>query len=105
MFREPPADVVKRLVPKSPHIYVSIDIDVLDAPLVPGTCLPEPGGLTYNMLIETLAAIAQQGQIVGVDIVEINPMNDVGNGGYQMAARTSSWILFEFLSAIHEARR
>ena len=104
MFREAPTDIVRRLVPKAENIYVSIDIDVLDAPLVPGTCLPEPGGLTYPMLIETLAAVATRGRIVGIDIVEINPMNDIGNG-YQMAARTSSWILFEFIAAIQEARR
>jgi arginase family enzyme len=56
------------------------------------------------MLIETLAAIARKGRVIGVDIVEINPMNDIGNG-YSMAARTSSWILFEFISAIQEAKR
>ncbi len=104
LFRERPADVVDRLVPAAERIYVSIDIDVLDAPLVPGTCLPEPGGLTYNMLIEALAAVARKGRIAGIDIVEINPMNDIGTG-YNMAARVSSWILFEFLSAIHESQR
>ena len=104
MYLENPADVVNRLVPKSKNIYVSIDIDVLDSPFVPGTCLPEPGGLTYLMLIEALAEIAKKGQIVGIDIVEINPMNDVGSG-YSMAARVSSWILFEFLAAIDETRR
>jgi agmatinase len=104
LFREQPADVVRRLVPSAEHIYVSIDIDVLDAPLVPGTCLPEPGGLTYNMLIEALAAVTGRGRIVGIDIVEINPINDVGIG-YNMAARVSSWVLFEFLSAINESQR
>jgi agmatinase len=104
MFRESPTDIVNRLVPKSESIYVSIDIDVLDAGLVPGTCLPEPGGISYNMLIETLYAIAKKGRVIGVDIVEINPMNDIGNG-YSMAARTSSWILFEFISAIQESKR
>jgi agmatinase len=104
LFRESPGDVVRRLVPAAPHIYVSIDIDVLDGPLVPGTCLPEPGGLTYNMLIEALAAVAGRGRIAGIDIVEINPVNDVGIG-YNMAARVSSWVLFEFLSSINESRR
>ena len=104
MFAERPSEVVDRLVPKAENIYVSIDIDVLDGSIVPGTCLPEPGGLTYNMLIETLASVAKKGRIVGIDIVEINPMNDIGSG-YSMAARVSSWILFEFLSAIRESRR
>jgi agmatinase len=104
MFTERPADIVQRLVPKAENIYVSIDIDVLDGSIVPGTCLPEPGGLTYNILVEALAAVAQKGRIVGIDIVEINPMNDTGSG-YSMAARVSSWVLFEFLSAIRESRR
>lgn len=104
LFAERPADLVERLVPRAENIYVSIDIDVLDGSIVPGTCLPEPGGLTYDMLIETLAAVARKGRIVGVDIVEINPMNDIGSV-WSMAARVSSWVLFEFLSAIREARR
>jgi agmatinase len=104
MLREPPTDIVGRLVPRTENIYVSIDIDVLDASIVPGTSLPEPGGLTYNMLIETLAAIATRGRVVGVDIVEVNPMND-GAASYSMAARVSSWVLFEFLAAIRESRR
>jgi arginase family enzyme len=56
------------------------------------------------MLVETLAAVATRGRIVGIDIVEINPMNDVGTS-YSMAARVSSWVLFEFLSAIRESNR
>lgn len=104
MFQESPTDTVNRLVPKAENIYVSIDIDVLDGSLVPGTCLPEPGGLEYNMLIEALAAVANKGRIVGVDIVEINPMNDIG-AGFSISARVSSWILFEFLSAIRESQR
>jgi hypothetical protein len=51
--------------------------------------------------------------IIGIDIVEINPMNDIGAEGsairraasYSMAARTSSWILFDFLGAIRQSRR
>ena len=56
------------------------------------------------MLIETSAAIAKKGRIFGLDIVEINPMNDTGSG-YSMAARVSSWVPFGFLSAIRESRR
>lgn len=104
MIRETPAEAVRRVVPKAKNIYVSIDIDVLDGALVPGTCLPEPGGLSYNHLIEALGEVAKKGRIAGIDIVEINPMNDIGNR-YSMAARTSSWVLFELLSAIREAQR
>lgn len=56
------------------------------------------------MLIEALAAVVKKGRIVGIDIVEINPMNDTGSG-FSMAARVSLWVLFDFLSANRESGR
>ncbi len=92
---------VQGVVPDSEHIYVSIDIDVLDAALVPGTTLPEPGGFTYDELVRGLAAVSQKGTIVGFDIVELSPPHDV-NG---LTARTVNWVMFEFLRAIAESAR
>ncbi len=43
-----PARTVRALVPQSDALYVSIDLDVLDLSLVPGTTLPEPGGPSYR---------------------------------------------------------
>lgn len=50
------------------NVYISVDIDVLDSKLVPGTGTPEPGGLEYNELVKLLSAI--RGRIVGMDLVE-----------------------------------
>ena len=50
-----PTRVVNELVPMCDAIYLSIDLDVLDLGLVPGTTLPEPGGLGYRELRATLA--------------------------------------------------
>lgn len=58
MRREGIEDTVKRVVPEAKYIYVSIDTDVLDAAIVPGTTLPEPGGFTYDELVRGLAAVA-----------------------------------------------
>lgn len=101
MIEEGPADVVRRLVPKSDHLYVSIDIDVLDLALVPGTTLPEPGGLSYRQLRDTLVEIARRGRVVGFDIVELNaPYDHVG-----AAARLTTWAIVHFLSEIFEQPR
>jgi len=93
-----PAAVVDRLVPPAEKLYVSIDIDVLDSGLVPATTLPEPGGITYRQLRETLAAIATKGRIVGFDIVETSAaQNDLAT------AMTTAWLIIHFLSAILES--
>ncbi len=96
VLEEGAADVVRRLVPESDRIYVSIDIDVLDLPLVSGTTLPEPGGLPYRALREALAAVAMKGKIVGFDIVELNPPYDQNAA----TARITAWLVTHFLSAI-----
>ena len=60
--------------------YVSIDIDVLDLPLVPGCVSAEPNGMSYSELRDTLIAIARRMDVVGFDLVEVNSQLDVGTG-------------------------
>lgn len=101
MLEHGPAEVVHRLVPESDRLYVSIDIDVLDLAIVPGTTLPEPGGLSYRQLRETLVEIARRGRVVGFDIVELNaPYDHVG-----AAARVTTWAIVHFLSEIFDRPR
>jgi len=56
-------------------LYLSIDLDVLEPMLAPGVSHPEPGGLTIRDVLEILSAIRVP--VVGADIVEYNPANDV----------------------------
>jgi agmatinase len=89
--------VVERLVRPRRELYVSIDIDVLDGALVPGTTLPEPGGIAYRQLRELLAAIASRGRIVGFDIVETSAAQaDLAT------AMTTAWLIVHFLTDIFE---
>ena len=71
---------VAGMVPRDARTYVSIDIDVLDLPLIPGCVSAEPNGMTYAELRDTLAAIAEHCEVVGLDLVEVNPTLDVGTG-------------------------
>ena len=50
---------VAEIVPRDARTYVSIDIDVLDLPLIPGCVSAEPNGMSYAELRDTLAAIAE----------------------------------------------
>jgi agmatinase len=74
-------------IPKSENIYVSIDIDVLDPALAPGTGTVEVGGLTFQQLSDILRAIPSKGRLVGMDIVEMNPYHDPTGVTAQTAAR------------------
>lgn len=73
------ANAVLDLLDPGRPVYISIDIDVLDLPLVPGTSAPEPSGLTYDELRDLLVAVAQNNEVIGLDLVEVNPMIDHTN--------------------------
>lgn len=72
-------------------IYISFDIDVLDPAFAPGVSHREPGGMSVREAIAHLHAI--KGDIVGADIVEYNPKQDVS----QLTALVCAKILKEIL--------
>jgi len=67
--------ICEDLINKLPsNIYISIDIDGLDAPYCPNTGTPVPGGLSFDMLIFLLETIRQsKSQIIGFDLCEVSP--------------------------------
>jgi agmatinase len=78
-------------------VYVSIDIDVLDMALVPGCVSAEPDGLGYRELRDVLVAIAEHADVVGFDLVEVNPLLDVGTG---ITSYLGAHTVVEFLGHI-----
>jgi arginase len=72
-------------------VYVSFDMDVLDPAFVPGVSHREPGGMTVREAVAHLHAIT--GTIVGADIVEYNPAQDISGMTAIVAAKISKEIL------------
>ena len=66
-------------------VYVSLDLDVLEPMLAPGLSHPEPGGLLVREVLELLWAL--EAPLVGADVVEYNPLNDVRDLTARVAAR------------------
>jgi len=87
-MRELPA--LARLKFSAP-VYLSFDIDVLDPAFAPGISHREPGGMSVREAIAHLQAV--KGEIVGADIVEYNPKQDVS----QLTAMVCAKILKEIL--------
>lgn len=67
-----PAEIVAPL--RGRPVYVTFDVDALDAGLMPATGTPEPGGLGWDEAMAVLEAAAGTGRIVGADVVELAPI-------------------------------
>lgn len=57
-----------------PDVYVTFDVDVLDPSIMPSTGTPEPGGLGWYRTLELLERVAQQRNVIGLDLVELAPI-------------------------------
>jgi agmatinase len=55
-------------------VYISIDSDVLDTSVMPGTGTPEPGGLSWQTVLLLLRRICLKRTVVAADIVEVIPL-------------------------------
>ena len=91
-----PQQIIQHLPPGAP-CYVSIDIDVYDMSLVPGCVSAEPEGMTYKELSDALSCVAAHCDVVGFDLVEVNPQLDVATG---VTSYLAACTIIEFLGRI-----
>lgn len=81
-------------------VFLSVDIDVVDPGMAPGTGTPEPGGLTSRELLEAVRRICLELPIVGIDVVEVCPAYDSS----EITAYLANRVVLEALSAIAKRR-
>ncbi len=77
-------------IPDGP-LYVTIDLDALDPAFAPGVSHPEPGGLSVRDVVAVLSRIRTN--VVGADVVELNPANDVGDATAVVAVKLIKELL------------
>ncbi len=77
-------------------VFLSVDIDVVDPGMAPGTGTPEPGGMTSRELLESVRRICLELPIVGIDVVEVAPAFDSAD----ITAILANRVVLEALSAI-----
>ena len=58
----------------SGEVYLTIDLDVLDPSIMPAVGTPEPGGLGWYQILTILRYLAQNKRVVGMDVVELSPL-------------------------------
>lgn len=80
-------------------VYLTLDLDVLDPSVFPGTGTPEPGGVSFLDLLRALRKTLRLDRIVGCDMVELSPHYDASGASTAVAAK----LLREMLLAWDEA--
>ncbi|MEZ5758539.1 MAG: agmatinase [Emcibacteraceae bacterium] len=62
---------------KGKNVYLTFDLDGFDSSVMPATGTPEPGGLFWDDVIPIIKAVAKESNIVGADVVELAPMENL----------------------------
>ncbi|KAL9126993.1 MAG: hypothetical protein Q9217_004049 [Psora testacea] len=89
-------DLILERVGTEVPVYLSVDIDVIDPGLCPGTGTPEAGGWTSREMIRILRGLENL-NVVGADIVEVAPAYD---GPGEQTALVASQIGYEILTSM-----
>ena len=77
-------------------VYFTIDLDVLDPSIFPGTGTPEAGGVSFPELLDAIQTVAQNCRIIACDVNELSPGYDPSGVSTAVACK----IVRELLLAI-----
>jgi len=82
-------------IPDGGQYYLTVDADGIDPTIMPGVMAQSPGGLTWLQIRALIHGLTKKGRVLGMDLVEVAPMHDVGNTTLIYAER----ILCNFIGA------
>ena len=97
-------EVVERTVARvgDDPVFLTVDVDVLDPSVAPGTGTPEPGGMTSADLLWACRELTRSLEVVGMDVVEVIP---TAVGSADIAALVADRSVREALTGIALRRR
>ena len=82
-------------------VFLSVDVDVVDPGMAPGTGTPESGGLTSRQLLDAVRRIGLESNLLGMDVVEVAPPYDRAD----ITALLGNRVVLEALSGIAARRQ
>ena len=95
------ADAIAEALDGPDSIYLSLDIDVIDPGMAPGTGTPEPGGMLTREVLRAIRQIVGAVELAGMDIVEVSPPYDQA----ETTAMAANRAALEAISALAVRRR
>jgi agmatinase len=78
-------------------VFLTVDVDVLESALIPGTGTPEPGGMAPIDLLLSVRTLATELDLVGADVVEVIPTHV---GSADVSALVADRVVREALTGI-----
>ncbi len=66
-------------IPDGGPYYLTIDADGIDPTIMPAVMAQTPGGLSWLQIRKLIHRLVNKGRVLGIDLVEIAPMHDIGN--------------------------
>jgi agmatinase len=95
------ADAIAEALDGPDVVYLSVDIDVIDPGMAPGTGTPEPGGMLSRELLRAIRQVVMSVELAGMDVVEVAPAYDVS----EVTAAAANRCVMEALSSLAARRR
>ncbi len=95
------ADAIAEALDGPDSVYLSIDIDVIDPGMAPGTGTPEPGGMLTREVLRAIRQIVGAVDLAGMDIVEVSPPYDQA----ETTAMAANRCALEAISALAVKRK
>ena len=77
-------------------VYLTVDLDVLDPSVFPGTGTPEPGGVSFDVLRKAVTDACSALNVVAADVNELSPHYDASGASTAVACK----IVREMLIAL-----
>ncbi|GHO76334.1 agmatinase [Ktedonobacter sp. SOSP1-85] len=78
------------------HVYLTIDLDAIDPSEMPAVGTPEPGGLSWYQVLDLVREICQRSTVVGMDVVELCPMDGQTRADFLAAKLVYKMIGYRF---------
>lgn len=78
---------------KDVPVYFTLDLDVLDSSVFPGTGTPEAGGVSFPDLLDAVFSVAKCNKIVGCDVCELSPHYDISGASTALTCKIIREIL------------
>jgi len=90
------ADAIAEALDGPDAIYLSLDIDVIDPGMAPGTGTPEPGGMLTREILRAVRQVVAAVDLAGMDVVEVSPPYDHA----ETTAMAANRAILEAISAL-----
>ena len=81
---------------KNKNVYITFDVDGLDASIMPATGTPEPGGMLWEDVLPIIKKVCQISNVVGADINELAPIKNFDSYNFLVAKLAYKIISYSF---------